>query len=84
MNGLGCVESGSQSYLSGLLGFDEFEREDYDNNTEDDLRALGIESGDYEVEIDQFFKNQTKDSEFWMLVAQLDAQAQKYIKNLLA
>lgn len=84
MNGLGCVESGSQSYLSGLLGFDEFEREDYDNNTEDDLRALGIESGDYELEIDQFFKSQAKDSEFWILVAQLDAQAQKYIKNLLA
>ena len=81
-NGLGFVETGSQSYLSGLLGFDEFEREDYDNNTEDDLRALGIESGDYEVEIDQFFRQESGLDNFWVMVGKLDGTAKRYIQNL--
>lgn len=83
MNGLGCVETGSQSYLSGLLGFDEFEKEDYENNTEDDLKALGIESGDYEQEIDNFLKIQAQKPRFGDVVSKLDQEAQKYIRELL-
>ena len=81
-NGLGFVETGSQSYLSGLLGFDEFEKEDYDNNTEDDLIALGIESGDYEVEIDQFFREESRQNDFWVLIGKLDQKAQRYVQDL--
>jgi hypothetical protein len=81
-NGLGFVETGSQSYLSGLLGFDEFEKEDYDNNTEDDLRALGIESGDFEEEIDQFFRIEARVGNFLGIVSKLDQTAQKYIHGL--
>lgn len=83
-NGLECVETGSQSYLSGLLGFDDFEREDYENDTEDDLRALGIEDGDYQQEIDSFLKDQARHPQFGMLLSRLDPEAQKYIRQLLA
>ena len=82
-NGLGCVETGSQSYLSGLLGFDEFEKEDYENNTEDDLKALGIESGNYEKEIDDFLKIESTKPRFELLMSKLDQDAQKYIRELI-
>jgi hypothetical protein len=81
-NGLGFIETGSQSYLSGLLGFDEYEKEDYDNNTEDDLRALGIESGDYEQEIDLFLRQESAHSDFWVMISKLDQTAKKYIQDL--
>lgn len=42
INGFGGLESGSQSYMSGLLGFEDVENNDYDQNTEDDLKFLGV------------------------------------------
>lgn len=82
MNGLGGVETGSQSYLSGLLGFDDFENEDYNNATEQDLKQLGIEEADYVQEVDQFLKNQRSNPAFGALVEKLDQQARRYIQNL--
>ena len=82
MNGLGGVETGSQSYLSGLLGFDDFEKEDYDNATEEDLKQLGIEQADYVNEVDQFLKKERAKPTFGGLLAKLDEQARRYIQQL--
>ena len=45
------METGSQSYLSGLLGFDDIENNDFDNYTENDLKQHGIEPVDIMEEI---------------------------------
>lgn len=83
-NGLGCVETGSQSYLSGLLGFDDFEKEDYDNNTEQDLKVLGIEHKDLQSEIKNFFKQEQTNERFKAYLSILDKQAEKEIIFILS
>jgi len=44
--GLVGIETGSQSYMSGLLGFDDLEGDEFDESTEADLELLGIEKSD--------------------------------------
>lgn len=82
-NGLGCVETGSQSYLSGLLGFDDFEKEDYDSNTEEDLKILGIEHFDFVIEIENFFKQERQSPRFNNYLNRLDKEALTYINGIL-
>lgn len=39
INGFMNIETSSQSFLSGMLGFDEFDSGDCDETTEEDLRV---------------------------------------------
>lgn len=39
INGFQNIETSSQSFLSGMLGFDEFDSGDCDETTEEDLRV---------------------------------------------
>ena len=39
INGFMNIETSSQSFLSGMLGFDEFDSNECDETTEEDLRV---------------------------------------------
>lgn len=70
--GLAGIETGSQSYMSGLLGFDDMEGDEIDESTEADLELLGIEKSDLLSYLQTFLQSLQESPYFATLSRGLD------------
>lgn len=81
-NGLAGIETGSQSYMSGLLGFDEVDGAEYDENTENDLKQLGVEEIDIVSTIQKFLFTFKKSTQFKSIEKDLDQETAKFLNTI--
>lgn len=81
-HGLNKIETGSQSYLSGLLGFDDEDNDECDPSTEKDLETLGIPAQDVLSFLESALIELAARPTFAALCLQLDPAAQHAIEKL--
>lgn len=82
INGLAGIETGSQSYMSGLLGFDEVDGAEYDENTENDLKYLGVEEIDVVDTIKKFMIAFKKTAQFKNIEKDIDHETMKFLNSI--
>ena len=80
-NGFKGIESGSQSYISGLLGFDDADNDEYDETTEDDLMFFNVKEIDVISYINLFLDRNIKNSVLKKYIFSLDKESQKFLKE---
>ena len=78
-HGFKGVESGSQSYISGLLGFDDADNDEYDETTEDDLLLFSVKEIDVIGFIGAFLDRNS--GVLKKFVGGLDKESQKFLKE---
>ena len=80
--GLAKIETGSQSYMSGLLGFDEDDNDECDESTEADLEAIGIPNIDLIVFLEDILKRIVNGPWYQSQKILLDQTSQEILKEL--
>ncbi len=82
MNGFAGVESGSQSYMSGLLGFDNDDNCDYDETTENDLEIMSMPNFDVILKIKEFLLLVKNDPDYAQIRNSVNKKTQKLLLEI--
>ena len=80
-NGLAGIETGSQSYMSALLGFDDIDGGDFDENSEGDVLAVGIEEVGVLELISKGLKGFVGGEVCGMIWGDIDEETRKFVKE---
>ena len=68
--------------MSGLLGFDEVDGAEYDENTENDLKWLGVDEVDIVDMVKQFLVKYRSTAQFKGLEKEIDGDTAKFLQGL--